>query len=108
MHKGADRQPTASISDPSGLMLPNADAHRAIMDGAGRPAMLKDQNGSKDGPSRLRARQVGLFAFTVLACITLLQAIIFFGVAGVSIKADAVLLILAPAAVGVAALVLVR
>ena len=68
--------------------------------------MLKDQNGGTDSPTRLRVRQVGLVAFSVLACTTLLQAIVFFGLAGVPLEPDAVFLILAPVAVGVAALVL--
>ena len=78
------------------------------MDGACDPTMLKDQNGGTDSPSPLRLRRAGLVAFAVLACITLLQAIIVFGLVGVPLKPDAVVLILTPVAIGVAALVLVR
>ena len=70
--------------------------------------MPKDQIGGADSPTALRLRRVGLIAFAVLACITLLQAIIVFGLVGVPLNPDAVFLILAPATVGVAALVLVR
>ena len=70
--------------------------------------MSKDQIGGADSPTALRLRRVGIIAFTVLACITLLQAIIVFGLVGVSIKPDAVVLILTPVAIGVAALAFVR
>jgi hypothetical protein len=70
--------------------------------------MPKDQIGGVDSPTALRLRRLGLIAFAVLACITLLQAIIVFGLVGVPFNPDAVALILTPAAVGVAALALVR
>ena len=72
------------------------------------PTMPRDQIGGADSPTALRLRRVGLIAFVVLACVTLLQAIIVFGLVGVPLKPDAVVLILTPVAIGVAALVLVR
>jgi len=70
--------------------------------------MPNDQIGGTDSPTLLRLMRVALIAFAVLACITLLQAIIAFGLVGVPLKPDAVVLILTPVVVGVAALVLVR
>jgi hypothetical protein len=70
--------------------------------------MLKGQRGASDDQTQLRLRRVAFFVFAVLACTTLLQAIIFFGVAGVPIKPDAVFLISAPLLIAVATLVLAR
>jgi hypothetical protein len=70
--------------------------------------MPKDQIGGADSPTALRLGRLGLIAFAVLACITLLQAIIVFGLVGVPLNPAAVVLILTPLVMGVAAMVLVR
>jgi len=70
--------------------------------------MRKDQIDGADSQTLPRLRRVGLFAFAILACVTLLQAIIVFGLFGVPLKPDAVALILTPVAIGVAALALMR
>jgi hypothetical protein len=64
--------------------------------------MLKDRNGSDDSSTRLR--RVALLALAALTGTILLQIVIFFGLAGVPVGSQAVLLILAPAVFGVAAL----
>jgi hypothetical protein len=70
--------------------------------------MSKAQPGRTGSPTRHGAKRLAIIACVVLACTTLLQAIVFFGLAGVPLRPDAFFLILAPIAAGVATLVLAR
>jgi hypothetical protein len=68
--------------------------------------MPKDRSGNDDSPNRLSLTRAALLALAAFTCAILLQVVIFFGLAGVPVNAPVLFMILAPAAVGVAILLL--